>query len=59
MLTAISKAHICVWDPAQVALSAPIGPVSSEISVDVQRVTLRARGVSARVAVQQEVPDPG
>jgi len=67
MLKAISKAYIRVWEPhqavdavragAQAALSAPAGPVSLEIPIDVQRVKLRARG-PARVAVQHVVPDP-
>lgn len=67
MLKSISKAYIRVWEPhqavdavragAQAALSAPTGPVSLEIPIDVQRVALRARG-AAQVAVQQVVPDP-
>ena len=67
MLKAISKAYIRIWEPAQAvdallaaaqaALSAPTGPVSLEIPIDVQRVRLRARGVPARVAVQTIVPD--
>ncbi len=67
MLKAISKAYIRVWEPhqavdavlagAQAALSAPTGPVSLEIPIDVQRVKLRTRP-PARAAVQRVVPDP-
>lgn len=67
MLKAISKAYIRVWEPhqavdavlagAQAALSAPSGPVSLEIPIDVQRVRLRARPKAA-LAVQRVVPAP-
>jgi len=67
MLRAISKACIRVWEPhqavdavlagAQAALSAPTGPVSLEIPIDVQRVRLRPRP-PGRVAVQRVIPDP-
>jgi acetolactate synthase-1/2/3 large subunit len=42
---------------AQAALSAPSGPVSLEIPVDVQRVALRGRAMPARIAPQAVVPD--
>lgn len=67
MLKAISKSYIRVWEPhqavdavlagAQAALSAPTGPVSLEIPIDVQRVRLRARPAAA-LAVQRVVPAP-
>ncbi len=67
MLRAISKSYIRVWEPhqavdavlagAQAALSAPTGPVSLEIPIDVQRVRLRARP-PASLAVQRVVPAP-
>ncbi len=67
MLKAISKAYNRVWEPhqavdavlagAQAALSAPSGPVSLEIPIDVQRVRLRARPKAA-LAVQRVVPAP-
>ncbi|PWS38459.1 thiamine pyrophosphate-binding protein [Falsiroseomonas bella] len=68
MLRAISKQVVRVWEPhqavdallaaAQAALSAPSGPVSLEIPVDVQRVPLRGRATPARIAPQGVVPDP-
>jgi acetolactate synthase-1/2/3 large subunit len=68
MLKAISKQVVRVWEPhqavdallaaSQAALSAPSGPVSLEIPVDVQRVALRARAMPARIAPQAVVPDP-
>lgn len=67
MLKAVSKQVIRAWEPhnavdallaaAQAALSAPTGPVSLEIPVDVQRLKARLRGAPARVAVQTVVPD--
>jgi acetolactate synthase-1/2/3 large subunit len=67
MLRAISKQVVRVWEPhqavdallaaAQAALSAPSGPVSLEIPVDVQRVALRGRAMPARIAPQAMVPD--
>jgi acetolactate synthase-1/2/3 large subunit len=68
MLKAISKQVLRVWEPhhavdallaaAQAALSAPSGPVSLEIPVDVQRMALRGRAMPARIAPQRVVPDP-
>jgi acetolactate synthase-1/2/3 large subunit len=68
MLRAISKQVIRAWEPhnaldallaaAQAALSAPTGPVSLEIPVDVQRLAARRRGVPARMAPQTVVPAP-
>jgi acetolactate synthase-1/2/3 large subunit len=67
MLKALSKQVIRAWEPhsavdallaaAQAALSAPTGPVSLEIPVDVQRLRVRARATPARIAVQTVVPD--
>ncbi|MGG5817727.1 thiamine pyrophosphate-binding protein [Falsiroseomonas sp. HW251] len=68
MLKAVSKQVIRAWEPhnavdallaaAQAALSAPTGPVSLEIPVDVQRLKARMRAAPARIAVQSVVPDP-
>ena len=68
MLKAISKAYIRVWEPqaavdnlvaaAQLALSAPSGPVVLEIPVDVQRVPARRRAHPARCRVTPVPPDP-
>ncbi|WP_137181053.1 thiamine pyrophosphate-binding protein [Roseomonas sp. AR75] len=67
MLRAISKQVVRVWEPhqavdallaaSQAALSAPSGPVSLEIPVDVQRVAMRGRAMPARIAPQAVVPD--
>uniref|UniRef100_UPI002351289E thiamine pyrophosphate-binding protein n=1 Tax=Falsiroseomonas oryziterrae TaxID=2911368 RepID=UPI002351289E len=67
MLRAISKTVVRAWEPqnavdallaaAQAALSAPTGPVSLEIPIDVQRLKARRRG-AARIAPQTVVPDP-
>ncbi|MCZ8149063.1 MAG: thiamine pyrophosphate-binding protein [Roseomonas sp.] len=67
MLKAVSKQMIRAWEPhnavdallaaAQAALSAPAGPVSLEIPVDVQRLKARRRATPARIAVQTVVPD--
>ncbi len=66
MLRAISKAVFRAWEPwnavealsaaAQAALSAPQGPVSLELPIDVQR--LKAPPRRARIAPQAVVPDP-
>jgi acetolactate synthase-1/2/3 large subunit len=68
MLKAISKAVVRAWEPhnaldallaaAAAALSAPTGPVSLEIPIDVQRLPARRRAAPARVAPQAVVPDP-
>lgn len=65
MLKAISKAVFRAWEPhnaadalcaaAQAALSAPTGPVSLELPIDVQRLSARRR--PARVTPQTVVPD--
>jgi len=67
MLRAISKQVVRAWEPhnavdatlaaAAAALSAPTGPVSLEIPIDVQRLRVRRRG-AARIAPQAVVPDP-
>lgn len=67
MLKAISKQVVRAWEPhgavdallaaAQAALSAPTGPVSLEIPVDVQRLKARRRVIPARIAPQTVVPD--
>jgi acetolactate synthase-1/2/3 large subunit len=66
MLRAISKAVFRAWEPwnavdalaaaAQAALSAPQGPVSLELPIDVQRLAAPPR--RARIAPQAPVPDP-
>jgi acetolactate synthase-1/2/3 large subunit len=65
MLKAISKAVFRAWEPhnavdalcaaAQAALSAPTGPVSLELPIDVQRLPARRRPV--RATPQTVVPD--
>jgi acetolactate synthase-1/2/3 large subunit len=67
MLKAISKQVVRAWEPhaavdallaaAQAALSAPGGPVSLELPIDVQRLKARRRPMPARVARQVVVPD--
>jgi len=66
MLKAISKSVFRAWEPhnavdalcaaAQAALSAPMGPVSLELPIDVQRLSARRR--PARITPQTVVPDP-
>jgi acetolactate synthase I/II/III large subunit len=68
MLKAISKVYVRVWEPhaavdqlvaaARAALTAPAGPVTLEIPVDVQRVPLRGRTLPARCRVEPQAPDP-
>jgi acetolactate synthase-1/2/3 large subunit len=68
MLKAISKAYVRAWEPhaavdallaaAQMALSAPSGPVSLELPIDVQRLKAKRRANPARIAPQSVVPDP-
>jgi acetolactate synthase-1/2/3 large subunit len=68
MLRGVSKQVIRAWEPhnavdallaaAAAALSAPRGPVSLELPIDVQRLKARARAMPARVAPQAPVPDP-
>ncbi len=68
MLKAISKSYIRVWEPAaavdaliaaaRAALTAPTGPVTLEIPVDVQRATASApRVTTARCHVAPPAPD--
>ena len=68
MLKAISKAYVRVWEPAaavdqllaaaRAALSAPTGPVSLEIPIDVQRVKVRSALRSATCRIEPLRPDP-
>lgn len=68
MLKAISKAYVRAWEPhgavdallaaAQMALSAPSGPVSLELPIDVQRLKAKRRAAPARIAQQTVLPDP-
>jgi acetolactate synthase-1/2/3 large subunit len=68
MLKSISKSYIRVWEPhaavdsllaaARAALTAPTGPVSLEIPVDVQRETIRARAFPATIVVAPPPVDP-
>lgn len=68
MLRAVSKAYIRVWEPhtavdsllaaARAALTAPSGPVSLEIPVDVQRAMLPPRRVAAAPHAVPQQPAP-
>lgn len=68
MLKAISKSYLRVWEPASVvdtlviavrdALSAPSGPVTLEIPVDVQRAEVPTRNLRGLPDVARIVPDP-
>lgn len=68
MLKAISKQYIRVWEPtaaadsvvaaARAALSAPSGPVTLEIPVDVQRAAVTGRVSPATCYVPALAPDP-
>ncbi len=67
MLKAISKHYLRIWEPvgavdalleaATVALTAPAGPVTLEIPVDVQRLKVAPRRVAGLPAVPARVPD--
>ena len=67
MLKAVSKAYLRVWEAeaavdtllaaARAALTAPSGPVSLEIPVDVQRMKLRPRAAPARLGLAVPAPD--
>ncbi len=69
MLKAVSKAYLRVWEAeaavdtllaaARAALTAPSGPVSLEIPVDVQRMKLRLRAAPARLGLAVPAPDAG
>jgi acetolactate synthase-1/2/3 large subunit len=66
MLRAISKAYLRIWEPAaavdtlmaaaQQALSAPSGPVTLEIPVDVQRLNVPQRKISGMPEIVLPVP---
>jgi len=68
MLKAISKAYFRVWEArnaadmlaaaAQTALSAPSGPVTLEIPIDVQRLPVPVRQQRTRCSISPPVPDP-
>jgi acetolactate synthase-1/2/3 large subunit len=68
MLKAISKSFVRAWDPpsaidqllaaARLALTAPCGPVTYEIPVDVQRAKAQRRALPARVQATAPSPDP-
>ncbi|HEY8611258.1 MAG TPA: thiamine pyrophosphate-binding protein [Roseomonas sp.] len=68
MLKAISKSYIRAWEPsgvvdallaaARCALTAPTGPVSLEIPVDVQRVKVPSRTLPASLNIAPMLPDP-
>ena len=68
MLKGVSKAFVRVWEPhtavdsvlaaARLALTAPSGPVSLEIPVDVQRLKVRAPAFPASLAVAPAPVDP-
>lgn len=68
MLKAISKSYLRVWEPAgaadaviaaaRAALTAPSGPVTLEIPVDVQRARVRGRAIPARCHIEPQAPDP-
>jgi acetolactate synthase-1/2/3 large subunit len=68
MLKAISKAYFRAWDPAgavdalvaaaRCALTAPSGPVSLEIPVDVQRAAAHGRALPSGLHVAPVAPDP-
>jgi acetolactate synthase-1/2/3 large subunit len=69
MLRAISKAYVRAWEPhaavdallaaAGAALTPPMGPVTLELPIDVQRATVAPRAVRARLRVTPPAPDPG
>ena len=68
MLKAVSKAFHRIWEPsaavdtllaaARAALSAPSGPVSLEIPIDVQRAKARGRALPASLHIAPTPPDP-
>jgi acetolactate synthase-1/2/3 large subunit len=68
MLKAISKTYIRVWEPhaavdnllaaARAALTAPAGPVTLEIPVDVQRVRVSGPAFPAALKIAAPQPDP-
>ena len=68
MLKAVSKAYMRVWEPAgavdmllaaaREALTAPSGPVTLEIPVDVQRTTIACRTLLGALEIAPRQPDP-
>jgi acetolactate synthase-1/2/3 large subunit len=68
MLKAVSKHYVRAWEPvgaidalieaATTALTPPTGPVTFEIPVDVQRLKITRRKVSAAPVVSLRTPDP-
>ena len=68
MLRAVSKHYMRAWEPvgavdalieaATIALTPPTGPVTFEIPVDVQRLKIARRKVSAAPVVSLRTPDP-
>jgi len=69
MLKAISKSYWRIWEPAAAidtliaatcdALSAPSGPVTLEIPVDVQRVRVAQRRLAGLPQIVRPAPDAG
>lgn len=67
MLKAISKAYLRIWEPAAAidtliaaareALTAPSGPVTLEIPVDVQRSPVPLRTLPGRLDIVRKAPD--
>ncbi len=68
MLKAVSKSYMRVWEARQAldvlvaaataALTAPSGPVTLEIPVDVQRESIEPRQARARLHIAPVSPDP-
>jgi acetolactate synthase I/II/III large subunit len=68
MLKAVSKAYLRIWEPsaavdtliaaARAALTAPSGPVTLEIPVDVQRIDVARRTVAGMPTIMRQEPDP-
>lgn len=68
MLRAVSKTFVRAWEPhgavdallaaARAALTAPTGPVSLEIPVDVQRARIRPRAPVGPLHIAAPAPDP-
>jgi len=69
MLKAISKSYWRIWEPSAAidtlvaatrdALSAPTGPVTLEIPVDVQRLNVQQRKLSGLPQIARPAPDEG
>ncbi len=68
MLKAVSKGYVRAWEPigavdalleaATLALTAPTGPVTFEIPVDVQRLTVAPPKVAGMPVIPLRTPDP-